>query len=231
MNLFGKKKSTPASSINVPSATPVETIKMLRDNLAVLEKREEHIQRKMDAALKEAKEKSLKKDKSGALLALKRKKLFESEIHKLQGARITMDSQVLALESAAVNIETFRAMKAGANAMKGIRGNLDSDKVDDMMEEIQEEREIHDAISDAISRPGQDLYNDEDLLEELAELDALELEEAVLSTPATIPAQPALPQTVFSLPSAPTAAVHASSAASAETEDERALRELANMMA
>ena len=44
----------------------------------------------MDAALKEAKEKSLKKDKSGALLALKRKKLFESEIHKLQGARITM---------------------------------------------------------------------------------------------------------------------------------------------
>lgn len=132
----------------------------------------------MDAALKEAKEKSLKKDKSGALLALKRKKLFESEIHKLQGARITMvccavsfiiynkgwiykvvklcqDSQVLALESAAVNIETFRAMKAGANAMKGIRGNLDSDKVDDMMEEIQEEREIHDAISEAISRPGQ----------------------------------------------------------------------------
>ena len=39
--------------------------------------------------------------------------------------------------------------------MKGIRGNLDSDKVDDMMEEIQEEREIHDAISEAISRPGQ----------------------------------------------------------------------------
>ena len=59
------------------------------------------------------------------------------------------------MESAAVNIETFRAMKAGANAMKGIRGNLDSDKVDDMMEEIQEEREIHDAISEAISRPGQ----------------------------------------------------------------------------
>jgi hypothetical protein len=84
-------------------------------------------------------------------------------------------------------------------------------------------------MSPMIIETFQDLYNDEDLLEELAELDALELEEAVLSTPATIPAQPALPQTVFSLPSAPTAAVHA--AASAETEDERALRELANMMA
>ena len=68
-------------------------------------------------------------------------------------------------------------------------------------------------------------------MNELAELDALELEEAVLSTPATIPAQPALPQTVFSLPNVPTAAVNASSVASAETDDERALRELANMMA
>lgn len=39
--------------------------------------------------------------------------------------------------------------------MKGIRGNIDADKVDDMMEEIQEEKDIHDSISEAISRPGQ----------------------------------------------------------------------------
>jgi len=44
----------------------------------------------MEAALKEAKEKGMKKDKNGALLALKRKKMFEAEVNKLQGARITM---------------------------------------------------------------------------------------------------------------------------------------------
>jgi charged multivesicular body protein 4 len=60
----------------------------------------------------------------GALFALKRKKMFEAEILKLLGARITLDSQINALESAAVNIETLKAMNAGAKAMKQVRGNM-----------------------------------------------------------------------------------------------------------
>jgi hypothetical protein len=38
--------------------------------------------------------------------------------------------------------------------------NSDSDKVDDMMDAMQEERDIHDAISEAISRPAQDMFDD-----------------------------------------------------------------------
>ena len=60
----------------------------------------------------------------GALFALKRKKMYESEIVKLQGARITMETQIMSLESATVNIETFKAMSQGAAAMKTIRGNM-----------------------------------------------------------------------------------------------------------
>jgi charged multivesicular body protein 4 len=230
MNLFGKKKAA-APSNNAPTPPPVDTIKLLRDNLLVLEKREEHIIKKIEAALAEAKQKSLKKDKNGALFALKRKKMYETEVTKLQGARITLDSQILSLESAAVNLETFKAMKAGAGAMKNMRGNIDADKVDDIMDEIQEERDIHDQISEAISRPGQDLFNDEDLLAELAELDALE-EEVFAETPAVS----STPQTVFSLPSVPTANIGGRQQAQAqqaqESEDERALRELtASMLA
>mmetsp|Transcript_16514 Transcript_16514/g.33003 ORF Transcript_16514/g.33003 Transcript_16514/m.33003 type:complete len:232 (-) Transcript_16514:158-853(-) len=231
MNLFGKKKASAA-----PAPLPVDTIKVLRDNLLVLEKREEHIYRKIDAALSEAKAKSAKKDKNGALFALKRKKMYEAEVSKLQGARITLDSQILALESAAVNIETFKAMKSGATAMKGMRGDIDADKVDEIMDDIQEEKDIHDSISEAISRPGQDLFDDEELLDELAELDALEMEEEVAApAPAVSAPAPAVPSTVFSLPSAPTGAVApaaAPAAAPAESEDERALRELqASMLA
>jgi charged multivesicular body protein 4 len=223
MNLFGKKKAAAA-----PAPLPVDTIKLLRDNLLVLEKREEHIQKKIEMALNEAKQKSVKKDKNGALFALKRKKMYEAEVAKLQGARITLDSQILALESAAVNIETFKAMKSGANAMKGLRGDIDSDKVDDIMDEIQEEKDIHDSISEAISRPGQDLFNDEELLEELAELEALDLEEAE-AAPAPVRMAPAAPASVFNLPSAPTGAVQPQASyqqPAAESEDERALREL-----
>ncbi len=233
MNLFGKKKPTAA-----PAPHPVDTIKMLRDNLLVLEKREEHIQKKIEMALTEAKQKSAKKDKNGALFALKRKKMYEAEVSKLQGARITLDSQILALESAAVNIETFKAMKSGANAMKGLRGDIDSDKVDDIMDEIQEEKDIHDSISEAISRPGQDLFNDEDLLEELAELEALDAEEQELEVQQPAPVrQQVVPPSVFNLPSVPTSTVQGQAyrppvQQQAESEDERALRELqASMLA
>lgn len=233
MNLFGKKKASAA-----PAPLPVDTIKLLRDNLLVLEKREEHIQKKIEMALSEARQKSSKKDKNGALFALKRKKMYESEVSKLQGARITLDSQILALESAAVNIETFKAMKSGANAMKGLRGDIDADKVDDIMDEIQDEKDIHDSISEAISRPGQDLFNDEDLLEELAELEALDLEEAEMETAAAnATAAPSAPQSVFNLPNVPTSNVagnvrHQQPSVQAESEDERALRELqASMLA
>lgn len=231
MNLFGKKKQAAA-----PAPLPVDTIKMLRDNLLVLEKREEHIQKKIELALTEAKAKSVKKDKNGALFALKRKKMYEAEVSKLQGARITLDSQILALESAAVNIETFKAMKSGANAMKGLRGDIDSDKVDDIMDEIQEEKDIHDSISEAISRPGQDLFNDEDLLEELAELEALDAEEQEVEVSPAHVRQQQVPPSVFNLPSVPTGSVQGQAyrtpVQEVESEDERALRELqASMLA
>lgn len=234
MNLFGKKKAAPPGPTPGATTAPMETIKMLRDNMLVLEKREEHIMKKIEMALQEAKARSAKKDRNGALFALKRKKMYEAEITKLQGARITLDSQIIALEGAAVTVQTFQAMSGGASAMKALRGNLDADKVDEIMEDIQEEKDVHDQISDAISRPGQEMFDDEDLLQELAELDALdsaELEEEAVSAPSTAQSMPQAPQTVFNLPPVPSSAVHVSSS-TAESEDERALRELqASMMA
>ena len=125
MNLFGKAKKQEYA----PKANPLETIKVLREQLDTLEKRENHMSKKVDMALAEAKQKAGQKDKKAALFALKRKKMYEAEVTKLQGARITMDSQINALESATVNIETFKAMQSGASALRNIRGNIDADKV------------------------------------------------------------------------------------------------------
>jgi hypothetical protein len=55
------------------------------------------------------------------------------------------------------------------------------DKVEDVMAELEDQKDIQDAMSEAISRPCQDIFEDEDLN---AELDALgeleELEEEVI---------------------------------------------------
>jgi charged multivesicular body protein 4 len=227
MNLFGKKSTKAAAA---PVQPPVDTFKLMRDNLDLLEKREEHLNKKIEMAIAEAKQKSLKKDKNGALFALKRKKLLEAEISKIQGARITLDSQILSLESASVNVEVFKAVKAGAGAMKAIRGNIDADKVEEIMEDIEEEKDIHNSISEAISRPGRDIFDDEDLLNELAELEALDAEEKMLSNPTITNATT---ESVFKLPSVPTSGIVSKTQAIVEeSEEERSLKELqASMLA
>jgi charged multivesicular body protein 4 len=63
MNLFGKKQSKAAPAAVV--ANPADTIKLLRDSLDTLEKREIHIGKRVDMALLEAKQKAAKKDKRG----------------------------------------------------------------------------------------------------------------------------------------------------------------------
>jgi charged multivesicular body protein 4 len=100
------------------------------------------------------------------------------------------------------------------------------------MDALAEEKDIQDAISEAISRPGQEMFNDEDLLDELAELDALEMEESLAGKAAATPALdlPTVPsKTLSPVPSYPTPAA---TSKAAETDDERALRELeASMLA
>jgi len=55
---------------------------------------------------------------------MKRKKMFETEVSKLQGARTTLESQILAIESASINVSTVNAMKQGNDALKSMHGAL-----------------------------------------------------------------------------------------------------------
>ena len=57
-------------------------------------------------------------------MALKRKKTYEDQINKIMGSRMTLEQQAMAIENANVNLETLNAMKAGADAMKQIHGQL-----------------------------------------------------------------------------------------------------------
>ena len=94
---------------------------------------------------------------------------------------MTLETQVMNLESAAQNAETFKAMNAGKSAMSNIRTETNIDKVDDLMDEIKEEMEMADEISNALAQPVDPLMADEDdLLAELQELEAEDVEEQLL---------------------------------------------------
>lgn len=227
MNLFGRKKQSTTTNNNVKSINPIDAINKLKDEIDTLEKREVHISKKVEAALNEAKQKALQKNQKAALLALKRKKIYENEITKLQSARITLEQQALSLESAAVNVDIFKAMQQANNASKMIRGNLDADAVDAVMDDIQDEKDIQDQISDAITRSAFGVEDDDELLQELADLESLELSESN-NNKQQQPIQQKQPANVFNLPDVPVKSTSntTTSKNANESDGDRLLREL-----
>lgn len=59
-----------------------------------------------------------------ALMALKKKKAYDAHIDKINGTRMTIETQVMAIENANVNLETMNALRGGAEAMKNIHGSM-----------------------------------------------------------------------------------------------------------
>ncbi len=51
-------------------------------------------------------------------------------------------------------------MSLNCSALCPYAFSSDADAVEDMMDNMQEEREIHDQIADAISRPGNEMFDD-----------------------------------------------------------------------
>jgi charged multivesicular body protein 4A/B len=132
---------------------------------------------------------------------MKRKKMYEGEVDKIQNVKMTLETQVINLESAAQNAQTYKAMAAGSNTMKKIRQDVGIEKVDDIMDEIREEMELAAEINNAIAAPVDPLLADDDeLLAELNALEAQDLEAELLAPPmGTLSSKPS----PLSLPSVP----------------------------
>mmetsp|Transcript_114819 Transcript_114819/g.331827 ORF Transcript_114819/g.331827 Transcript_114819/m.331827 type:complete len:228 (-) Transcript_114819:126-809(-) len=224
-NLFGSKKAaatTVSKTSTIQPNDPSKTIVTLRESIANQEKREEHIEKKIQMMVKEAKAKMAKGDKKGALFAMKRKKLYEQEQEKIQNVKFTLETQVMSLESATQNAQTVKAMQEGSKTMQKIRNDVGIEQVDDIMDNIKEEMEMAQEINEAISQPVDTLMADEDeLLDELNALETADLEAELLKPPAAA-------EKPLSMPAAPDSKLPA--LAQKEQDDLKALEaELAGL--
>lgn len=68
-------------------------IAKLRDATETLEKREEHLQRKIDNEIKQAQQFSKQNKKKEALTCIKRKKMYEKQMEQLSNAKMTLETQ------------------------------------------------------------------------------------------------------------------------------------------
>lgn len=151
------------------------------------------------------------------MAALRQKKRYEDQVDKLEEQKRTVEEQLFAIQTANMQFETIQAMKKGASAMKTIHKGMNIDKVDKTMDEIREQMDISNEISDALStsRMGVNAEDEDELLAQLDQMQQEELERKLLDG-GRVPASK-LPGTAQR-----TTAVSAPVAATAEDEDDEA---------
>jgi len=233
--LFGKKK--PAAPAPPPPSdsggggggapNPAAAISKLRDTVETLEKREEHLYRKIDKEVQDAKKLSQAGKKQQALACIKRKKMYEKQLEQISGAKMTIETQRVALEGMNINAEVIAAQKAGAASMQAqVKQMGGVDAVDDTMDAVEEgladANEIGEAMGRAVNA-GLD-QDDDDLL---AELEELEQDDLTAGLADTSDMAAALPDAGLSMPAAPSAPMQKKEM----TEEERELAELEASMA
>jgi len=170
----------------------------------ILEKRGEVVEKKMAAEVERAKQYLRQGDKTAAAAALKRKTLLQMQLDKLHNGAMRVQEQQQSLEESLTSVQTISALQQAALAQKATLAEFKVEKVDKVMEEIQEGADRAAELQEALAMPlGPAAEIDDDaLLAELEELEAQQLDEQLLR-PAAIPAS-GMPSSTMELPSVPT---------------------------
>lgn len=184
MNYFGGRRD--------PKQSARDAIVGLRTQLQMIEKKEEHLMKKIDDEQRKAKA-NVTTNKAAATAALRNKKRAEGDLERLSATKIQLETQVSTLENANLNAETMAAMKKATDALKVIHGNTSLKKVDDTMADMADQTAIANEISSAISNPmysGNEI-DETELQDELAELEQDTLNDRLMGAdhvPAHVPA-------------------------------------------
>jgi len=227
---FGSKKdktpsgSATSSQVTDPNAGLPEAIQKNKTAIDTLDKRQKLLEKRIADEEEDAKRRVAAGDKRGALMSLKRKKMLETELENLMNSRMTLEQQINSLEAAQMNQIAVAALAHGVNVHKQLNKQIDADRVDQLMEDLQEQQELQDEIAQVMSS-GNRIGDDEDLMKELEALESQQQDELLIGA-SNVPSGPvasASKQAVKAAPAVASAAQAASSSArSSLTEEEEA---------
>lgn len=154
----------------------------------LLIKRRSLLEKKIAAELGKAKEQTLAKNKRAALMALKKKKMYETQLEQVENNILRVNEQQMMLENQRTTVETVSALRNAAQASKQTMSEMKINDVDSVLDEINEQTDQMQQIQDAMAQPigaAADLDEDE-LLGELEELESQQLDSELLA-PAPAP--------------------------------------------
>ncbi|XP_061778208.1 charged multivesicular body protein 4c [Nerophis ophidion] len=160
--------------------SPHEAIHKLRDTEDMLTKKQDYLEKRIEQEVAIAKKHGTR-NKRAALQALKRKKRLEQQLTQIDGTLSTIEFQRESLENSHTNSEVVRNMGYASQAMKKVHESMDLNKIDDLMDDINEQKDVAREINDAISRPQGDDFDEDELLAELEELEQEQMDDSMKS--------------------------------------------------
>jgi hypothetical protein len=100
-------------------------------------------------------------------------------VEQIYGKRQNLEVQIMALENAGINSDLAKVMADGSRALDATLAATDIDKVEDIMESVNESMDRAEELSEAMTVPIGPVMDDDELLDELNELESeLESEDA-----------------------------------------------------
>jgi len=226
MNFFGSRKKTPAAAAKPASNSPIEAIGKLKEQIRVMEKGGTHLEQRIRKCHMDAVAKSKKKNKRGAMLDLKRKKLLEKQLQQKQAQQFNLENQLFALENANSNKQMLDTMKVTNNAMSGVMNSVGGiDAIEELNEDMTEHMDMANEISDIMGQQMGDEFDEDELDAELEDLEAEVMEEEMMKQ--SEPAASHSSEEPFSLPAVPDDPLNMNT----EDEDADALAQLEAEMA
>jgi len=163
--IFAKKKAP----------TTNDSIDSIRNNLQLLDKRDSYLSDKIQQEDINARKALKNNNRTLAMASLKRKKVYEQQLQRINSQKSNLETVLLQVEEATMNIETVNAQKQGAEALRRAYGGLSADKIEDEMDKVRDAMEDHREITNALGQSNVgESYDEDELLAELEMLDTIE---------------------------------------------------------
>eukprot|EP00775_Hariotina_reticulata_P011551 gene11551-11694_t len=122
----------------------------------------------------------VQKKKQQALLALKRKRLSENQLHNIQAYLMNVEDMLSGMELTKQQANVMSALKQGNEALKQAQQEMPLDDIEKLMEETAEAKEYQDKVQDLLSQQLDEADND--AVEEVEREQPRQLEEPLLAS-------------------------------------------------
>ena len=98
------------------------------------------IENDVAALKKQAIEKKKKKDDRGAIAALRKAKMYEKELAKLEGQSMMLDQQVIMMQGVQTDQAVMGGLKTAKNTMDQVRAGMNLDQMEDLLDDLKEQQ-------------------------------------------------------------------------------------------